>query len=343
VASAEPIALESAPSGARLPWIFRLTLASPGAPWLLAAGLALLHLVAAGVVSYVAAPPADRVAFVIGMTLLYSLYFGCVPVVVHMLRRGAERDLAALAAVVGIDARGLADACDELLSVTPRAMRRALAFGVGIAVVTLASMLSLSGQGVLDVAPWAFLIPREVLIDALLWTALGWGVAVSVRMARLFGERAEFSLLDSTAFVPVVRSGMRVAVWWLVLFALSVTVLPGFAKDQTLLEVFVTILAIGSALAIPVLYLPLAVLRRRIRADKQREIADVHRQIHDARAARDDAQLPGLLAWEARIASVAEWPIDAGALRRLGLYLLIPLGSWVGGALVERVVDSALR
>ncbi len=343
MASAEPIALETAPSGARLPWIFRVTLATPGSPWLLAGALAVLHLVVAGVVIRVVGVSGDRAEMVFLLSLNYSLYFGCVPVAALMLLRGAERDLAALAPLVGVDAHSLPGARDELLSVTPRAMRRSLAFGVGMAAVSLGSYFPAAGERLIGEVPWAFVIPREFLIDALLWTVLGWGVAVSVRMGRLFRERAEFSLLDSRAAAPIVRSGMRVALWWLVLFAISVPVLPTFAESRTLLRIFGAILATGSALAIPVLYLPLAEVRRRIRAEKQKEIAEVRRQVHAARAARDDAQLPGLLAWEARIASVPEWPIDAGALRRLGLYLLIPLGSWVGGALVERGVDAALR
>ena len=52
--------------------------------------------------------------------------------------------------------------------------------------------------------------------------------------------------------------------------------------------------------------------------------------------------LPALLAWEARIESVREWPFDTPALVRFALFLLIPLGSWLGGAMVERVVDLVL-
>ena len=42
------------------------------------------------------------------------------------------------------------------------------------------------------------------------------------------------------------------------------------------------------------------------------------------------------------MAAVSEWPFDARSLGRLGLYLLIPLASWIGGALVERALDRAL-
>ena len=49
-----------------------------------------------------------------------------------------------------------------------------------------------------------------------------------------------------------------------------------------------------------------------------------------------------LVAYEARIESVREWPFDSGTLSRFLLYLALPLGSWAGGALVERAIDGLL-
>jgi hypothetical protein len=37
------------------------------------------------------------------------------------------------------------------------------------------------------------------------------------------------------------------------------------------------------------------------------------------------------------------WPFDAPIRLRFTLFLLLPLGSWLGGALVERAVDTLLR
>jgi hypothetical protein len=39
---------------------------------------------------------------------------------------------------------------------------------------------------------------------------------------------------------------------------------------------------------------------------------------------------------------VSAWPADSATFVRFSLYLLIPLGSWAGGAIVERFVDSLL-
>jgi hypothetical protein len=62
----------------------------------------------------------------------------------------------------------------------------------------------------------------------------------------------------------------------------------------------------------------------------------------DRDGSRAAQRLPGLLAYEARVASAREWPFDASTLVRFALYLSIPLFSWLGGALVERLVDQLL-
>jgi hypothetical protein len=54
------------------------------------------------------------------------------------------------------------------------------------------------------------------------------------------------------------------------------------------------------------------------------------------------AKLPGLIALEARIAAVREWPLDPSNVARVWLYLALGLGSWLGAATVERLIDWLL-
>ena len=56
----------------------------------------------------------------------------------------------------------------------------------------------------------------------------------------------------------------------------------------------------------------------------------------------EELRVADLVAYREYIASLREWPIDARALRRFGLYLLIPLVSWIGSALMERGLDRVL-
>lgn len=54
------------------------------------------------------------------------------------------------------------------------------------------------------------------------------------------------------------------------------------------------------------------------------------------------ARVGGLVALEQRIEAVSEWPLDLSTLSRFSLYLAIPVLSWIGGALVEQVVDGVI-
>ena len=64
---------------------------------------------------------------------------------------------------------------------------------------------------------------------------------------------------------------------------------------------------------------------------KQHEIAD-----------SDGQPLGELIVYRQYVADLSEWPFDVSTVLRLLLYLLIPLVSWFGGALVERSVDTLL-
>ena len=81
--------------------------------------------------------------------------------------------------------------------------------------------------------------------------------------------------------------------------------------------------------------------------------AELARIRHDMAAARDvfnaDATvasasyLSALLALEQRLEHVREWPLDFSTIVRFGFYLALPLGSWLGGALVERALNILTR
>ncbi len=49
-----------------------------------------------------------------------------------------------------------------------------------------------------------------------------------------------------------------------------------------------------------------------------------------------------IVAYRNVVEGVSAWPADSSTVVRISLYLLIPLGSWAGGAIVERFVDSLL-
>jgi len=55
-----------------------------------------------------------------------------------------------------------------------------------------------------------------------------------------------------------------------------------------------------------------------------------------------DARLSNLLAYRALLAGVRTWPFDLSTWVRFAVYVMLGLGSWLGGALVERLLGRAL-
>lgn len=114
------------------------------------------------------------------------------------------------------------------------------------------------------------------------------------------------------------------------------------------------VLSLGGAvlamvgLASVCLALPIVGVRRAIAAAKTHELAWCNREIRrrrDALERRDGGEgagLADLVAYKDHVAGVREWLLDAPTLARFGLYLALPLGSWLGGAVVERLVDAVL-
>jgi hypothetical protein len=114
------------------------------------------------------------------------------------------------------------------------------------------------------------------------------------------------------------------------------------------------VLLMGSltvACATTALLLPVRGIHLRIRAAKLDELEHVSRAIRgDLEALQQSAlakreatpSLADLIAYRGLVDSAREWPFDASTFRRFGLYLMIPLGSWMGGALVERLIDAML-
>ncbi len=99
------------------------------------------------------------------------------------------------------------------------------------------------------------------------------------------------------------------------------------------------------------LLLPMRGVRDRIREVKRQEVARVNAAIRGDLTALGDSligartgklSLGDMLAYRSFVESVPEWPLDAPLRARFLLYVAIPLGSWLGGAFVERLLDTFL-
>jgi hypothetical protein len=166
--------------------------------------------------------------------------------------------------------------------------------------------------------------------------------------SRLAAKIDRIDLLDPRPLEAFVRFGLANALRVTGFVALFSFLLIDLARYAWMVG-FVAVVTVAVATA--ALLLPVRGVHRRIRDAKQAELAAVHAAIRgepealktSALAGRREAPtLADLVAYREVVAGVREWPFDAPTYTRFALYLLIPLGSWLGGAFVERMVDALL-
>jgi hypothetical protein len=260
-------------------------------------------------------------------------------------RGSSGRVLAALRPVLR-DADATWDHFEEELALDGHAILRAALVGVAIG-VGVDALPVLLGE-VRD--PLSILVPTTTLM-LLLFALLGVQTLHTVRQSRFFSEvgrsQVRVSLLDPSGLAPFASLGVRTAAYWFGGSAIaSLLFLNGLTAWVVALVLAGTI-GIGFAS----LLLPSRGVHLQIRERKAEELARVRAAIESGGAALfsgaaehpDTGRLPSLIAYEARLGAVREWPFDTSTLARFLLFLLIPLASWIGGALVERVVDATLR
>ena len=184
-------------------------------------------------------------------------------------------------------------------------------------------------------------------------TAFGWlagrfsvcMVKDSLRMSELARSLPDLDLIDLSPLSPIVQQGLNSALLAVIVPAVSshLSIAPG---DRVFASA--TYLLVWCTLTLLAFLLPVRGIHDRIRKEKQLQLGKIRSEIRDSKEQlvdrrNEDAgnRLSALLDLETRLERVREWPYDASSWRRFGLYLLLGLGSWVGAATVERLLDLA--
>jgi hypothetical protein len=182
----------------------------------------------------------------------------------------------------------------------------------------------------------------------LLTRTIAHDLRVSTVLSREARRLAEIELFDLTPLAPLAGRGLQSAL--LIVLALSFFSLIISAGDISplvpVLQV-ATVLLAGFALVLPSLG-----VRRRVQQAKRDERMRLSREIRTLSARTrteagpernaDEAQLATLLELRQHVEAAKEWPFDLGTLGRFLVYATIGVGSWLGGAAVERLLDAVL-
>jgi hypothetical protein len=263
------------------------------------------------------------------------------------LVRSVRRDLDALAPALAIEPSELAAERAGIGLFTPSALLVAGAGGVaaGIVVHSLVNALLPPGHPALDDRVWRFI--RDVTIWTLTIRLIVVVIGSSQRVSQLSRRVARIDLFDLRGLAPLARIGLRSAL----AFALAASMIAAIASDELTLPVTLLTMATVGAVGAFTILLPVRGVHHAIREAKDAELFAVRAAIARSRTAalapgagtaEDAMRLGGLLAFEARIAGVGEWPFDVGTLVRFTAFLALPLGSWIAAALVDWLVSRVL-
>ncbi len=218
----------------------------------------------------------------------------------------------------------------------------------GVAVATLDPRLrDLYGHLSLFDPRYITFVTQNILFAVFLTRLFVSEIHMTRAYARL-GEQVEVNLLAPTMLLVFGRKGLRSVVLWVSISTLfsMFWVLDSAGQANPVLAIAVLALAIVALIA------PTMGIRRNISVAKAAELEVVSQALRSERDAMlspqrierpvDDGRLGSLIQYHAFVKSVREWPFDLSTVSRSLLFIALGVGSWLGGAVVERLLDQLL-
>jgi hypothetical protein len=289
----------------------------------------------------------------------YSLLIGYMIIVVSHLMRFASAHLRDLHPVLTLNPSEIAEFDAGLRRVGHWPLR--LVGIAGVSTVLVMDVWWIASMGTESrPQPWAWWVTFTLTMDCVLAWLMFRMIAIGFVVARRFswlGERhTVIDLFDFRGVRPFTRLGLRLALMLLIAFAITMTTIP-WLFTITDLELLVTsgvvMLGIPATAGAVLFLLALRGVHRAIVAAKELELDRVRAEVarereamvggNEERKSLAIQRLPDLLDYQAHVERVRDWSFGFPALLRFALYVLIPLGSWVAAAFVERALGLALE
>jgi len=355
----EGSALLEAPERAARPWCEQWMDRSSAPAWAIGAGIALTLLLVMAVAGFLSG---DLPRMLRGeseayepseyrFSVVFALLSGYLPAAYVWTVRGSRRAFAGLRPLL----RGTQEDLDALGAgigrFDRRQLRRAGWIGIAIAIaLPIAVDQTPAVYAFREVNP--AVVGHRVLVPLLCWMLARITVAWTTDTRRLVAisrDRLEVDLLDLAPLAPLTHYGLRNALISLGSMSILSLMAADWASRPGLPWVLGALMGLAITLGALGLLMPVRGAHGVIQAAKARELAWCRREIRRRREALDTGEtgagqgrLDELVAYHGLVSDVRAWPFDTSTLLRFALYLAIPLGSWMGGALVERWLDRIL-
>ncbi|MCZ6658186.1 MAG: hypothetical protein O7C67_12885 [Gammaproteobacteria bacterium] len=281
--------------------------------------------------------------------LVNATLLGYVPAVLVIAHRGIDRDLSQLRRWLPQNDAEVADIRAAAIHPTGLAGRAFKLSGLvgGFVLVFVDPSLSLGAERSPTNPAFMWPLLRIPVMAWLFFTLIASDLNATRTYLRVGRNLIEVDLLDVQSLSPFARRGLRSALTW-VLFSVIFSLF--WLGEDTASRQNPLLLAVVLAMATAAFVVPLVGVHTNIRSVKRLELDRLRDEIRIERAAVTNKlsdenvspRLANLIAYYQLIDQVREWPIDAVNLLKFFMYLLIGLGSWLGGAVVERLLDRTL-
>jgi len=276
------------------------------------------------------------------LELFFGLLFGVPLSLASWVLRGAQRDFDALRPVLRVSEKEAVSMRAGLVRFPRRDLLIAGFSGMAAGLALNMAVTLLLHSEVARDRIWR--IPRDLLLSWLVARLMFVALELGRRFSRLGDEHAQIDLLDPRPLAPFARFALRSAGSILVGASLCA---PLFEELEALPVTIAIVVWIG-LLAVGALLLPVRGVHRRIRSLKQAELSRVRGMISATRqnalavghpqALASAAALHGLAAYLTLVVGLSEWPFETATLVKFAAYLALPVGSWFGGAIMQRLI-----
>jgi hypothetical protein len=275
---------------------------------------------------------------------LNGVLIGYLPAAQAIARGGVARDLVELRPRLRFNDTEFSELTDDVTG-PGRPLARLLALsGLVLGAWLAFGDPSMRGGAAISLSNPVFVwhLSRSMLVVWLVMRFSVYDFTLTRAYLRLGRNSVAIDLLDIGSLTPFARRGQRSALAWVLLSSLVSLFWLGETAASVNLPGLVLVLPMATFAFLG----PLAALRRGIQAEKHAELGRLREQIRDARSqtggAVESPRLANLIAYYQLIESAREWPVDAANLLKFVGYLLLGLGSWLGAAVVERILDSTV-
>lgn len=284
------------------------------------------------------------------MTVLMTILVAYLPLARGAVVRGTRVNIAAIRDSHDWGPDGFESTWRVLPRASPRARR--VAGALGVLAVPLTALLIDRDPGLYFRAEyWGVAQFWEFGVGGILgWMAMTLFHAISFearRISALARAIPRIDLLERSGLAPITRQGLLSSLPGVIVLSFLALNLG----DRGWLWATGVFGTLALAWTTGAVWLPMRGAHERVQRAKREEIARVNAAIRgDARALAGSPIAPragsvglaDLIEYRRLVESVPGWPSDPALRARFLLYAALPLGSWLGGALVERLIDALL-